>query len=126
VVRRQLVTPADQDVVTATGDLHDVVRHETMPPFYEIEHAFALSDTRATDEQKPDAIHVCERAVQGRPRSECFLHDRLDAAIELRRLEAAPEHRHSLGPGKLQQLGRHLLALGDEDAREVEAEECRE
>jgi hypothetical protein len=49
-----------------------------------------------------------------------------DAAIELRGLELAPEHRHSLTPGELQQLGWDLLSLGDEDAGQVEPEEAGE
>jgi ribosome-associated translation inhibitor RaiA len=30
VVRRQLVSPADEHVVSAPGDLHDVVRHQAV------------------------------------------------------------------------------------------------
>ncbi len=96
VVRGQLVTPPDEDVVAAPGHLYHVVGHEPVPPLHQVEHAFALSDSRAAHEQQPDAVDVGEGAVQRGAGSECLLDDRLDLAVELGRLElgcAAPARR---------------------------------
>jgi hypothetical protein len=64
--------------------------------------------------------------VQGGPRSKCFLDDRLDPPVELRRFELAAEDRHTFEPRELEELGWYLLALGHEDAGKIEAEKTCE
>jgi hypothetical protein len=61
--------------------------------------------------------------VERGARREGLLHHRLHPAIELRRLELAPHDRHAPDAGELEHLGRHLLTLGHEDARQLELEE---
>src|SRR6185369_14165173 len=62
-------------------------------------------------------------AVQRRARGERLFEQRLDAAVEFRRLEAAQQQRHPTNPGEIEQLAGNLLPLGDEDAGQVEVEE---
>src|SRR5205814_10605087 len=50
------------------------------------------------------------RVVQERP----------EAAVELRGLESGADHRHTLRARQVDELGRRLLPLRDDDAREVE------
>ena len=126
VMRRELVTAADEDVVAAAGHLHHVVRDEAVASLDQVEHALALPDSRPADEEQPDAVHVRERAVQRGARRERLFDDRLDPPVEFRRLELAAEHRHAPGAGELEQLGRNLLPLRDEDAGQLEAEEFLE
>ncbi len=61
--------------------------------------------------------------MQRRLRGECLLDDRLDSAVELRRLEPAPNQRDPAQPRQIKQLLRHLLTLGHEDAGQLEGEE---
>src|SRR2546430_8340335 len=42
---------------------------------------------------------------------------------DLRGLELGADHGDALGTGQLEQLGRRLLSLRDQDARQLEAEE---
>ena len=126
VMAREFVAAADQDVGSPPRHLHHVVRHEPVPPLHEVEHAFALADARAPDEEEADAIDVGQRSVQCGPRREGFLHQRLDAAIELGGLEPRAQHRYRALAGHLQQFGGHLESLGHEEAGEVEGEEAFE
>src|SRR5712692_1540277 len=122
-VVRQLVPAADQDVVAAPRDVHDVVGDEAMPALDQVQHALALADPRAPEEQEPHAEHVGERAVDRGARGEGVVQERLEPPVELRRLELGADHRHALGPPQLDQLGRRLLPLRDHDARDVEREQ---
>ena len=102
VVRRQLVPPADQHVVAAAGDLDHVVGHQAVAALDQVEHALALADARAADEEQADAVDVGQRAVQRGARRERLLDDRLDPAVELRRLELASgaPARSARGPAR--------------------------
>src|SRR5262247_2201357 len=54
---------------------------------------------------------------------ERFFEERLDPAVEFRRLEPAQQQRHSANPRQIQQLAGNLLPFGDEDTGQVEVEE---
>src|SRR5207244_143358 len=82
VVSCQLMPPADQHVVPVAGDVDDVVRHQPVTALDQIEHALALADPRAAEEQQADAEHVGERRVHRRIGRERLVEERLQAAIE--------------------------------------------
>src|SRR5260221_13883220 len=63
VVTGDLVAAADQHIVAALGDVHDVVRHEAVAPLHQVEHALALADPGAAPKQQPDAEDVSQRTV---------------------------------------------------------------
>ena len=123
VVRGELMAPTDEHVMPAAGHLHDVVGDQSVPSLDQVEHTLALADSGAAHEEQAHAVHVGQGAVQGGAGGERLLDDRLDPAVELGGLEPAAKHRDALRPGELEQLGRHLLAFGDEDAGQIEAEE---
>src|SRR5512146_3455295 len=123
VMARHLVATTDQDVHPAARDVYHVICHQSVAPLHQVAHALALADPGAAHEQPPDAVHVRERAVQRRRGGEHIVQVRLQAAVELRRLERGADDRHLPGARQLEQLGRRLLRLGDHDARQVELEE---
>jgi hypothetical protein len=123
VVAGQLMTLADQDVASSPGHLHHVVRHQTMSPLDQVQYAFALADPGTADKQESNPVHIREGAVQSGARRERLFEQRLDTAVELRRLELAQQQRHPANPGEIEQLAGYLLPLGHEDAGQVEVEE---
>ena len=58
MMRCQLVSPADQHIVASTSHLHHVVGDEAVPPLHQIQHALALADAGAADEEQSHAVHV--------------------------------------------------------------------
>src|SRR5260370_13336109 len=58
IVPRDLLPAADEHIVTAPGDVHDVVGDEAVPPLHQVEHAFALADPGAAAKQQADAAHA--------------------------------------------------------------------
>src|SRR5437667_225416 len=123
VEQRRLVPPAERHVVAVAGDVHDVVRDQPVAALDQVEHAFALADPRAPEEQESHAEHVRQRAVHGRGRGERVVEERLQAPVELGGLELGADDGHALGARQLQQLGGHLLPLRDHDARDIELKE---
>src|SRR5438552_2826014 len=123
VVPCQLVTPADQHVVPMPRDVDDVVRHQAVTALHQIEHALALADPRAAQEQETHAEHVGERRVHRGVRRERLVEERLQAAIELGGLELGADHGHALRPRQLEQLGWRILPLRDDHARQIEPQE---
>ena len=97
-----------------------------MPALDQVEHALALADAGSPDEEEADAVHVGEGAVQRGAGRERLLDQRLDAAVELRRLEPRAQDRHALLARQVEQLGRHLEPLRDEEAWQVEGKEVGE
>src|SRR5207248_975502 len=119
IVPRDLVSAPDEHVVTAPGDVDDVIRDETVPPLHQIEHAFALADPGAAAKQQSDAEDVGEGAVDRGARGERVVEKWLEPPVELRGLEARADDGNALVPGQLHQLLRHLLPLGDDHTRQV-------
>src|SRR5256885_10048860 len=101
VVLRQLVAAADQEVIAAARDVDDVVRDQPVAALHQVEHAFALADSRLTEEQEPHAEHVGERGVHAGGRREHVVQERLEAAVELGGLEARAGHGEGPCPGPL-------------------------
>jgi hypothetical protein len=56
----QLVTAADQDVVSALAGDDEIVRDKAVPALDEIEHAFRFADATFPGEEKPHAEHIGE------------------------------------------------------------------
>src|SRR5215207_4174117 len=100
VMGGELVAPADEHVIAPAGNLHHVISHEPMAAFYQIEDAFALADSGAPHKQQAHAIHIGKGTVECGSRGERLFHDGLDAAVELRSLEPAPENRDSVHPSE--------------------------
>src|SRR6266566_2646873 len=123
IVLGELVPPTDQHVVPPARDVDDVVRDQPMAALHEIEHALALPDARAAEEQQAHAEHVGERRVHRGGRRERVVQERPEAAVELRGLESGADHRHTLGARQVDELGRRLLPLRDDDARELELQQ---
>src|SRR5215211_7535874 len=123
VMRRKLMTPADEDIVTSSRHLHHIISHQPVPPLDQIQHTLAFPDPGPPDEEEADTVDVRERAMQRGARRKCLFHNRLDTAIKLSSLELAPEDGNPSCSGELEQLSRNFLALRHEDARQVEAEE---
>src|SRR5439155_807420 len=86
-------------------------------------HALALADPGATKEEQDHAEHVGERGVYRGSRREGVVEERLQAPVELGGLELRADHGDALVARELQQLGRRVLRLRDDDARQVEPEE---
>ena len=110
---------ADEHVIAAAGDVHHVVRHESMPALDQVEHAFALADSRTSAEQETDTEDVGERAMHGRTRRERIVQERLESPVEFGRLEPGANDRNAAVPPEHEQLFRRVLALGDDDARQL-------
>src|SRR5690349_21090173 len=123
VMLGQFVPAADQHVVAAARDVHEVVRHQPMATLDEVEHTLALADPRAPEEQQTNAEYVRQRRMHRRGGCERLVEERLQATIELGRFESRANHRHALRARELEQLRGWLLPLGDDDARQVELEQ---
>src|SRR5690606_23547797 len=123
VVPLELVAGADEDVVAAPRNVHQVVRHEAMPEIGRAEYALALPDAAPADEQEADTVDVREGPVHGRARRHAFLEKRLDAPEQLPGLEGRPQDRDPSLPCQVDHDLRHLLPLADHDPRDVEREE---
>src|SRR5439155_397977 len=117
------VPTTDHPLVPVAGDVDGVVRDQPVPPLDEIAHALALADAGATKEEQAHAEHVGERGVYRGSRREGVVEERLQAPVELGGLELRADHGDALVARELQQLGRRVLRLRDDDARQVEPEE---
>jgi len=100
-----------------------VVRDQPVATLHQIEDAFAFPDPRAAEEQQAHTEHIGERRVHGGRGREGLVQKGLEAAVELRGLESRPDHRDTLGARQLEQVGRRVLPLRDDDARQIELEE---
>src|SRR5207253_6527325 len=123
VMLGELVPAPDEHVVPTTGDVHEIVRHQAMAALDQVQHAFALADPRPPEEQEPHAEHVGERGMHRRGGGERIVQERLEATIELRRLEPRANYRDSFLARELEQFGGGLLSYGDDHARQVELEQ---
>jgi len=56
----ELVTFADEDVISAPGRDYEVVRDESMSSLHEIEDAFGLPDSTLSLEQETNTEHVSQ------------------------------------------------------------------
>src|SRR6267143_4636555 len=119
IVPRYLVPPADEHIVAAPGDVHDVVGDEAVPPLHQIEHAFALADPGTAAKQQADAEYVGQGAMNRRPRCEGVIEEGLEAPVELGGLEPRADDRDAPVAGELHQLVRRLLRLGEDHTRQV-------
>ena len=101
VMPLQLVTAADQQVAAAPARDDEIVGDEAMSALHEIEHALRFADAALADEQQADAEDVGERAMKIRRRREFLLEPRLDARVELVRLEPRRDDRNAGGRREL-------------------------
>src|SRR3954462_194001 len=115
VVTLHLVTAPDENIVAALAGDYKVVGNQAMSPLDEIENALRLADAALARKEEPDAKNVGKRSVERNRRSEFHLQHRLDAAIELRRLQFGANERNSGGGGDFPEARRQALTLGDED-----------
>src|SRR5690606_2178498 len=123
VMGMEVQPPTEQYVIAAFRNLYDVVRNQAMPALDQVEHALALADAAATDEQEPDAVDVGHRAVHRRGRGERVVEPGLQPPIELARLELGAQHRYARRIRKLDQDARHLLVLGDDHGGNRQAQQ---
>ena len=122
----QLVAASDQDVAGTAPYDDEIVGDDAMAALDEVEHALRLADAALADEQEPHAVHVGERAVDGRLRRERIVEPGLDPVVELVRLECRPQDGDVRLRRFLDDVGGQLEPLRDEHARHREAEELRE
>ena len=123
VVLLEFVPASDQHVVPLFGGEHQVVRHEAVSAFHQIQHALALSYTARAHEEQPDPVHVGQRAVQRRGWRHREFEERLDAPVELLRRRRATQDRDSSVGGLLEEERLDVQPLGDEYGWHVESEE---
>src|SRR5690606_36832176 len=123
VVPLEFVAPADQHIVSATRDLHDVVRDEAVATLDEVQHTLALPDPAPPDEEEADAVDIGKGAVHRDPGRELALQVRLDATVEFPGLELRPDQRHALLVRLGNRRARHVQPLGHYDRRHAEGEE---
>src|SRR5690606_17508528 len=123
VMALELVAAPDEDVVAAPRDVDDVVRDEAVAALDQVQHALALADAAAADEQQTHAVDVGERAVHGRGRREVLLEVGLRPPVQLARLERGADERDPALPRGLDHRDRDVESLGHDHGRDVEAEE---
>ncbi len=123
MVPQHVAVAADQDVLAGAGDLDDVVGHQAVAAFDEVQGAFALADAAAAGEQQPHAVDVDQGAVDLGLGREDLLQVVGQFGHEFHRGQGRPDQ------GKLpfsrirSRTGRGTrLVHGDEDHRRVEVE----
>src|SRR5690606_31155568 len=123
VVALELVPAGDEDVVAASAHVDQIVRHQAMPSFHQVQHAFALADPAPAHHQQAYAVDVGHGAVYGRAGSEHLLEVRLDPPVEVARLHGRPEHGYAAFRGLRDQPVGHLESLRDDHARGLQGEQ---
>src|SRR5690606_10184727 len=76
-----------------------------------------LSDSARSREEQANTVHVGKASVQRGGGSELLLEIRLEATVELSRLQVRQQYRNTGAASNFHQFFRKLLPLGDEDAR---------
>jgi hypothetical protein len=87
VMALHLVSTADQHVVAALADDHEIVGHQAVSPLDQIENAFRFTNSAHAREKETHTENVGERAMKRGGGGELHLQDRLDPTVELRGLE---------------------------------------
>src|SRR5678815_2153951 len=126
VMPLELMPTADQHVAPATAHDDEIVRHQTVASFDEVEHALRFADSTSPNKEQPDTEDVGERTVDVRGRRELFLEPRLEPVVELVRLELGADQRDIRGRRQIAEIGSRLLTLRDEHARDRERKESLE
>src|SRR5688572_2688737 len=126
VMPSELVPAADQDVVPSSSRDDEIVGDEAVTSLDEIEHALRLANPALTDEQEPDTEHVSERAVNRREGRELLGDNRLDARVELGRLQLGAQNRNARLASDLRELGGQPLPLRHEETGDGKREELLE
>ncbi len=49
---------AEKDVRPSPRDDDVVIRHESVPPLYQIQHTFTLADAALSDKEQSNAVYV--------------------------------------------------------------------
>jgi hypothetical protein len=119
----QLVTAADEHVVSALAGDDQIVGDEAVTALNQIENAFGLANAALAGEEKPDAEYIRQRAVQRRGRRKFHFEHRLDPAVELGGLEPGANEWNPRRAGDLPEPRRQSLSLRYEHGRDGEREE---
>src|SRR4051812_41089119 len=107
----ELMSAPDQDVRAAAARHDEIVGHEAVATLDEVEHTLRFSNAALPDHEESYAEHVSERAMQVRRRREFFLEPRLDARVELVRLELRANKRNAGSRRELDEIGGRDLPL---------------
>ena len=114
---------ADEYALPLPRHIHDIVRHQAVPPFNEVERDLALADPRASGKKHADAVDVDKRAMNDHLGRELVVKKIGQEIGDLRCLELGPENRDVPGSSSLKEFLGDDVAVGQDDARHLEFEQ---
>jgi len=101
VMPLNLVAVPDDDVVAPASSEHQIVGHESMAPFDQVENTLTLSDAALPDKEEPDAVHVGQGAMEAHRGRQSRFQVWIQALEEDSGAHGSPEHRNLVRLGGL-------------------------